>query len=115
MLIGKLLLWLNSDEDRTTLVEKLTTLRKNGLFSIDDDVLKRISTTKNDCLGLTVIKDRMNNDMSAKITAWDCNTKRALICSLDASSFTVPQKPVKFPCIQQSKFSTIEFSFKCQC
>ena len=96
-----LFLWLNSDKTPQTWIEKLDTIRSKGSFIIDTDLGTRLATT-NHCLGLIIRKDAQNNNMTATLTSWDCSRKTPLICLLDASQFTVPRKPVKFPCIPQN-------------
>ena len=50
-------------------------------------------------MGLIISKDPKSNNRIARLTTWDCNKKKPLICHLNASQFSVPQKPVKFPCM----------------
>ena len=98
-------MWINSGEERLKLVEKLRAIRSDGSFTVEDDLQTRISTTK-DCLGLIIRKSK--DTLTAKLTSWNCNKETSLICALDASQFTLPQKPVKFPCIPRDRETRVK-------
>ena len=77
-------------------------IRKKGAFIIDGDIETRLATATN-CLGIIIRRDNMTNNLTARLTTWDCDEKKPHICLLDASKFSAPQKPVKFPCIPQNQ------------
>ena len=104
-------LWLNSDDNPRIWIEKLNSMRSKGTFLIDDDIQTRTAIS-NDCLGLIIRKDEIKNNVTATLTSWDCGRKKPSICYIEPSRFTAPQKPVKFPCIPQSKFCIMSFGFK---
>ena len=102
-----LFLSLNPGGSPRTLLEKLEAIRSKGLLLIDDDLEAKINTTQ-DCLGVLIRKHEVTTEMTATLTSWDCSRKTSLICSLDSSQFTAPQKPVKFPCLPQSQTSRVK-------
>ena len=102
-----LFLSLNSGESTSTLLENLEAIRSKGLFLIDDDLVERIKTTQ-DCIGVLISKHEVTKEMTATLTSWDCSRKTSLICSIESSQFTAPQKLVKFPCLPQRNRSRVK-------
>ena len=86
-----LFLWLNSDKPPHNWLDKL----------VSDDNLQNSITTKNECLGVEIRKDKINQNLAAKIISSTCNKKEQFVCAVDASQFTSPSKRSRFPCIPQ--------------
>ena len=101
------LLWLKSGGTTQKRQETLDAIRSKGSLLIDNDLEARITTT-NDCLGIIIRKDKMNTNMTATLSSWNCSNKTPLICSLDSSQFTGPQKLTKFPCVPQNRWSRVK-------
>ena len=104
-------LWLKSGETTQKRQKTLGAIRSKGSLLIDDNLEARITTT-NHCLGIIVRKDMVNTNMTATLSSWNCSDKTPLICSLDSSQFTGPQKPTKFPCVPQSRWSRVKRQYQ---
>ena len=72
---------------------------KNGAVVVDTSLDDSIKKNK-DCLAITHKKDRKKNNVIVGVTSLGCDTKQSVICSMDASKFTPPQKLSRFPCIR---------------
>ena len=98
---------LNSGGNPESRLENLENMLAKGSFLVDDGLQTQIATT-NDCLGLIIHKHEITKKLTATLTSWDCSRTTSLICSLDASQFTAPQMPVKFPCLPQTLLARVK-------
>ena len=68
-----------------------------------DNNLQTNVVQANECLGLIIRKDELTNNLTARVTSWDCNQKTSFVCALDDSKVTSPTKLTGFPCIPQNQ------------
>ena len=88
-------LWLNSDEQKTQLLQKLETIEDNDTFTIEKSI-RAILDTNNKCIGITVDQ----NNKRAKLVSRSCDQKNRFLCSLNKFQYQHPVRITKFPCLQ---------------
>ena len=72
------------------------TIEPGNKLEVDHSLQERITQT-NQCIGIVLHKDEDNK--SAILTSWKCDTKRQFLCSLDVIEFTPPAAKAKLPCM----------------
>ena len=95
-------MWLNSDHAPHEWLQKLDINQAGGSLIVDKHLQTTVVKT-NECLGLIIRKDELNNNLTAQITSWDCNQQKSFVCSLDDSKFTSPTQLTGFPCIPHNQ------------
>ena len=94
--LGALDLWLNSEDTRIKLKEKVASFVDTSFVKVSENL--NLSSEDN-CFGVTLYLDSKTQNFTAMLTSWNCSLERPFICSLSETNYTTPQKPSKFPCI----------------
>ena len=91
-------MWLNSDGEPHSWLQKLRNMKHGGSLSLDHSLDTNINKEL-DCLGIEVTKAKVDQNPTAKTK--HCYIQAPFICQIDASKFTAPSTRTKFPCIPQ--------------
>ena len=95
-------MWLNAEESRIILKEKLDSFDDTKSVKMSENINLN---SEDNCLGVIVNLDTQTKNVTAILTSWNCNVERSFICSLTKTNNTTPQKLNKFPCIPEPEKS----------
>ena len=63
------------------------------------------------CTQIKIRRDEESNTLKmSATTSMECNRKSSVVCSLDASKYTLPQRPSKFPCLEKDSKERVKRS-----
>ena len=87
-------LWLNSDEKKLNLLQRLKTTQKNDSVAIEKSLEAKLSSSNN-CLGVIINRKGENASLVSRM----CNDEKQFLCSLDVFRYKPPVRFARFPCI----------------
>lgn len=88
-------LWLNSDEKKSNLRQRLKSFQKNESLLPTEKSLEAKLSSSNNCIGVIINRTGEN----ATLVSRNCNDENPFLCSLDVFRYKPPVRLAKFPCV----------------